>query len=100
MDLSDRVSYNFMVHRHLSLYPYIYIICVYIYIIFDGVHSPFSAKAEHHIAGNDISYSISLYSLKISPSIPSGTSAQALQRGWDVADQGNIVLIDRWLSMA
>ena len=74
--------------------------CIYIYIIFDGVHSPFSAKAEHHIAGNDISYSISLYSLKISPSIPSGTSAQALQRGWDVADQGNIVLIDRWLSMA
>lgn len=65
------------------------------------VHSPFSAKAEHHIVGNDMSYSISLYSLKSIPiGIPSGTSAQALQRGWDVADQGNIVLIDRWLSMA
>ena len=32
VDLSDRVSYNFMVHRHLSLYPYIYYMCIYIYI--------------------------------------------------------------------
>ena len=78
-----------MYNLYIYIYIYIYIyndIYIYRQDIFDEAHSQFSDKAEHHIVAS------------IWHSIPSGTSAQALQWGWHVlADQGNIVLtLETW----